>query len=196
MCFWIIFSPAVVTALEGKDCRDVMKAVAESSTIPQDRLSHIIAGMYRVLSEAIRIPTSSLKQEVRWRQSPQLSCWNILTQNTKSWFGSWIIVSTFSCWNTRHAWCPNTTQHRARQVLSMSFIYMGRVIKLRKPKNMITHTKKLLSLRVLLMDTMTFSTEDISTCNRRKSTCVNSKMNDSCFSFRLPVSCLNSLYIC
>ncbi|XP_039975616.1 COMM domain-containing protein 5 [Xiphias gladius] len=54
---------AVVTALEGKDCRDVMKAVAESSTIPQDRLSHIIAGMYRVLSEAIRIPTSSLKQE-------------------------------------------------------------------------------------------------------------------------------------
>ncbi|XP_071362787.1 COMM domain-containing protein 5 [Trachinotus anak] len=54
---------AVVSALEGKDCRDVMRAIAESSTIPQERLSHIIAGMYRVLSEAIRIPTSSLKQE-------------------------------------------------------------------------------------------------------------------------------------
>ncbi|XP_034454842.1 COMM domain-containing protein 5 [Hippoglossus hippoglossus] len=54
---------AVVSALEGKDSRDVMKAIAESSTIPQERLSHIIAGMYRVLSEAIRIPTSSLKQE-------------------------------------------------------------------------------------------------------------------------------------
>ncbi|XP_022607661.1 COMM domain-containing protein 5-like [Seriola dumerili] len=54
---------AVVSALEGKDCREVMKAIAESSTIPQERLSYIIAGMYRVLSEAIRIPTSSLKQE-------------------------------------------------------------------------------------------------------------------------------------
>uniref|UniRef100_A0A3B4UJZ6 COMM domain-containing protein 5 n=1 Tax=Seriola dumerili TaxID=41447 RepID=A0A3B4UJZ6_SERDU len=57
---------AVVSALEGKDCREVMKAIAESSTIPQERLSYIIAGMYRVLSEAIRIPTSSLKQEVYW----------------------------------------------------------------------------------------------------------------------------------
>ncbi|KAG7223597.1 hypothetical protein INR49_028490 [Caranx melampygus] len=54
---------AVVSALEGKDCREVMKAIAESSTIPQERLSHIVAGMYRVLSEAIRIPTASLKQE-------------------------------------------------------------------------------------------------------------------------------------
>ncbi|XP_029368908.1 COMM domain-containing protein 5 [Echeneis naucrates] len=54
---------AVVSALEGKDCREVMKAVAESSTISQERLSHIIAGMYRVLSEAIRIPTASLRQE-------------------------------------------------------------------------------------------------------------------------------------
>ncbi|XP_036932824.1 COMM domain-containing protein 5 [Acanthopagrus latus] len=52
---------AVVSALEGKDCREVMKSIAESSTIPQERLSYIVAGMYRVLSEAIRIPT--LKQE-------------------------------------------------------------------------------------------------------------------------------------
>ncbi|KAI4819495.1 hypothetical protein KUCAC02_004741 [Chaenocephalus aceratus] len=41
-----------------------MKSIAESSVIPQERLSYIVAGMYRVLSEAIRIPTSSLKQEV------------------------------------------------------------------------------------------------------------------------------------
>lgn len=54
---------AVVSALEGKDCREVMKSITESSIIPQERLSHIVAGMYRVLSEAIRIPTSSLKQE-------------------------------------------------------------------------------------------------------------------------------------
>nr|BAM36386.1 COMM domain-containing protein 5 [Oplegnathus fasciatus] len=54
---------AVVSALEGKDCREVMKSIAESSIIPQERLGLIVAGMYRVLSEAIRIPTSSLKQE-------------------------------------------------------------------------------------------------------------------------------------
>ncbi|KAK2849505.1 hypothetical protein Q5P01_009339 [Channa striata] len=54
---------AVVSALEGKDSRDVMRSIAESSAIPQDRLSHILAGMCRVLSEAIRIPASSLKQE-------------------------------------------------------------------------------------------------------------------------------------
>lgn len=40
-----------------------MKSIAESSVIPQERLSHIIAGMHRVLSEAIRIPTPLLKQE-------------------------------------------------------------------------------------------------------------------------------------
>ncbi|XP_068596557.1 COMM domain-containing protein 5 [Brachionichthys hirsutus] len=55
---------AVVSALEGKDCRDVLKSIADGSPIPQERLSHIIAGMHRVLSEAIRIPASSLKQEV------------------------------------------------------------------------------------------------------------------------------------
>ncbi|CAK6969324.1 COMM domain-containing protein 5 [Scomber scombrus] len=54
---------AVVSALEGKDCREVMKSIAESSVVPQERLSHIVAGMYRLLSEAIRIPVSSLKQE-------------------------------------------------------------------------------------------------------------------------------------
>ncbi|XP_047440807.1 COMM domain-containing protein 5 [Mugil cephalus] len=54
---------ALVSALEGKDCREVMKSIAESCVVPQERLSHIIAGMHRVLSEAIRVPTSLLKQE-------------------------------------------------------------------------------------------------------------------------------------
>uniref|UniRef100_A0A1A8QDJ9 COMM domain-containing protein 5 n=1 Tax=Nothobranchius rachovii TaxID=451742 RepID=A0A1A8QDJ9_9TELE len=54
---------AVVSALEGKDCREVLRSVAEGSVIPQERLSHIIAGMHRLLSEAIRIPPSLLKQE-------------------------------------------------------------------------------------------------------------------------------------
>lgn len=54
---------AVVNAIEGRDCRDSMRTLAESSVIPEERLSHIVAGMYRLLKEALRIPTSSLKQE-------------------------------------------------------------------------------------------------------------------------------------
>ncbi|CAN9514695.1 unnamed protein product [Ophioblennius macclurei] len=54
---------AVVSALEGKDSREAMRSIAESSIIPQERLAHIIAGMHRILSEAIRIPAASLKQE-------------------------------------------------------------------------------------------------------------------------------------
>lgn len=64
--YLILILPAVVSALEGKDCREVMKSIADSSVVPQEKLSHIVAGMYRVLSEAIRIPTSLLKQEVSW----------------------------------------------------------------------------------------------------------------------------------
>lgn len=59
--FWYA---AVVSALEGKDCREVMKSIADNSSIPQERFSHIVAGLYRILTEATRIPTSSLKQEV------------------------------------------------------------------------------------------------------------------------------------
>ncbi|KAM9849945.1 COMM domain-containing protein 5 [Aulostomus maculatus] len=54
---------AVVSALEGRDCRGAMKALAESSVLPQERLGLIVAGMHRVLSEAVRVPTSLLKQE-------------------------------------------------------------------------------------------------------------------------------------
>uniref|UniRef100_A0A669CS49 COMM domain-containing protein 5 n=1 Tax=Oreochromis niloticus TaxID=8128 RepID=A0A669CS49_ORENI len=57
---------AVVSALEGKDCTEGMKSIAESSVIPQERLCHIVAGIHRLLSEAIRIPTALLKQEVNF----------------------------------------------------------------------------------------------------------------------------------
>ncbi len=71
----------MVSALEGKDCREVMRSIAESSVVPQERLGHIVAGMHRVLSEAIRIPTSSLKQEVSWCQTLEGEGWNMLALN-------------------------------------------------------------------------------------------------------------------
>ncbi|MGH0179594.1 UNVERIFIED_CONTAM: hypothetical protein FKN15_016420 [Acipenser sinensis] len=55
---------AVVSALEGKDCRESMTAIAEHGNLSEEQLSYIIAGMYTLLKEALRLPASSLKQEV------------------------------------------------------------------------------------------------------------------------------------
>lgn len=71
VCMLCVVCAVVVSALEGKDCREAMKTVADNSSIPHDRLSHVVAGMYRILTEATRIPTSSLKQEVG-------GCFNVL----------------------------------------------------------------------------------------------------------------------
>ncbi|XP_072303159.1 COMM domain-containing protein 5 [Eucyclogobius newberryi] len=54
---------AVVAALEGKDGRDSLRSVSENCDVPPEKLSHVVAGMYRVLSEAVRISTTTLKQE-------------------------------------------------------------------------------------------------------------------------------------
>uniref|UniRef100_A0A8C6SIU1 COMM domain-containing protein 5 n=1 Tax=Neogobius melanostomus TaxID=47308 RepID=A0A8C6SIU1_9GOBI len=48
----------------GKDSRDVLKSVAENCTLPPEKLSRIVAAMYHLLSEAVRVPMASLKQEV------------------------------------------------------------------------------------------------------------------------------------
>uniref|UniRef100_A0A6Q2XB79 COMM domain-containing protein 5 n=1 Tax=Esox lucius TaxID=8010 RepID=A0A6Q2XB79_ESOLU len=56
---------AVVNAIEGKDCREAMKVIAANAAIPEERLTYVVAGMYRLLKEALRIPMSSLKQEVK-----------------------------------------------------------------------------------------------------------------------------------
>uniref|UniRef100_A0A3B4AE64 COMM domain-containing protein 5 n=1 Tax=Periophthalmus magnuspinnatus TaxID=409849 RepID=A0A3B4AE64_9GOBI len=54
---------AVVGALEGRDNRDAIKSVSENCLISPNKLNHVVAGMYQVLSEAIRISSATLKQE-------------------------------------------------------------------------------------------------------------------------------------
>ncbi|XP_062997848.1 COMM domain-containing protein 5 [Elgaria multicarinata webbii] len=53
-----------VSALEGRDCMESLKAIAESTGLPDEQLAVLISGMYTLLREALRLPTSSLKQEV------------------------------------------------------------------------------------------------------------------------------------
>ncbi|KAJ8015213.1 hypothetical protein DPEC_G00023800 [Dallia pectoralis] len=55
---------SVVNAIEGKDSREALEAIAITAAVPEERLTHVVAGMYRLLKEALRIPMSSLKQEV------------------------------------------------------------------------------------------------------------------------------------
>ncbi|XP_061691106.1 COMM domain-containing protein 5 isoform X1 [Syngnathoides biaculeatus] len=74
---------AVVNALEEKDCRDTMMSIADKSGLPQEKLSHIVAGMYRLLSEAIRIPQSLLKQEAFKEDLRELSRTALETANSQ-----------------------------------------------------------------------------------------------------------------
>ncbi|XP_026508773.1 COMM domain-containing protein 5-like isoform X2 [Terrapene carolina triunguis] len=54
----------VVSALEGKDCKESVRAIAESVDLSEDQLTSLIAGMYTLLREALRLPLSTFKQEV------------------------------------------------------------------------------------------------------------------------------------
>ncbi|XP_078392348.1 COMM domain-containing protein 5 isoform X3 [Cetorhinus maximus] len=55
---------AVVNSLEGKDSRESVRSIAETENLPEEQLSYIVAGMYTLLGEALRLPQTSLKQEV------------------------------------------------------------------------------------------------------------------------------------
>ncbi|XP_014348694.1 COMM domain-containing protein 5 isoform X2 [Latimeria chalumnae] len=55
---------AVVNAIEGKDCRELMRNISENAKLSEEQLSFIISGMYTLLREALRLPTSTLKQEI------------------------------------------------------------------------------------------------------------------------------------
>ncbi|KAM9325369.1 COMM domain-containing protein 5 [Gastrophryne carolinensis] len=55
---------AVVGALEGKDCRDAVKVIQQNTSLPEEQLSFILAGLYTLLRVALRLPVSTLKQEI------------------------------------------------------------------------------------------------------------------------------------
>ncbi|NXR07777.1 COMD5 protein, partial [Semnornis frantzii] len=61
-----------VNALEGKNCKESVKLIAESSNLSEEQLAFLISGMYTLLREALRLPLSTFKQEVSFgsTQSP------------------------------------------------------------------------------------------------------------------------------
>ncbi|NXV82160.1 COMD5 protein, partial [Atlantisia rogersi] len=61
--FVLLFTVAV-NALEGKDCKESVKLIAESSNLSEEQLAFLISGMYTLLREALRLPLSTFKPEV------------------------------------------------------------------------------------------------------------------------------------
>ncbi|NXL41976.1 COMD5 protein, partial [Podilymbus podiceps] len=53
-----------VNALEGKDCKESVKLIAESTNLSEEQLAFLISGMYTLLREALRLPLSTFKEEV------------------------------------------------------------------------------------------------------------------------------------
>ncbi|KAF4085584.1 hypothetical protein AMELA_G00096940 [Ameiurus melas] len=53
----------VVNALEEKECSVSMADIAEDNSLPEEKLSDIVSGMYELLKEALRLPSSSVRQE-------------------------------------------------------------------------------------------------------------------------------------
>ncbi|XP_058703977.1 COMM domain-containing protein 5 isoform X1 [Poecile atricapillus] len=53
-----------VNALEGKDCKESVRLIAESANLSEEQLAFLISGMYTLLREALRLPLSTFKQEV------------------------------------------------------------------------------------------------------------------------------------
>ncbi|XP_051506401.1 COMM domain-containing protein 5 [Myxocyprinus asiaticus] len=55
---------AVVNAVAGQECSDSMRVISESGLISEENFNHVVAGLYALLKEALRLSASSLKQEV------------------------------------------------------------------------------------------------------------------------------------
>ncbi|KAG8448275.1 hypothetical protein GDO86_015389 [Hymenochirus boettgeri] len=55
---------AVIGALEGKDSRESLNILLKNSSVPEEQLNFLISGAYTILKVALRLPVSSLKQEV------------------------------------------------------------------------------------------------------------------------------------
>uniref|UniRef100_A0A8C3VCT1 COMM domain-containing protein 5 n=2 Tax=Passeriformes TaxID=9126 RepID=A0A8C3VCT1_CATUS len=59
-----------VNALEGKDCKESVRLIAESANLSEEQLAFLISGMYTLLREALRLPLSTFKQEVMVTKIP------------------------------------------------------------------------------------------------------------------------------
>ncbi|XP_075040375.1 COMM domain-containing protein 5 [Mixophyes fleayi] len=55
---------AVVGALEGKNSTESLKVIQQTTSISEEQLSFVISGAYTLLRVALRLPVSTLKQEV------------------------------------------------------------------------------------------------------------------------------------
>ncbi|XP_007481477.1 COMM domain-containing protein 5 [Monodelphis domestica] len=53
----------VVSALQGEDCREATRRLVDSSPLSESQFGVLVAGMYALLREALRLPASALKPD-------------------------------------------------------------------------------------------------------------------------------------
>ncbi|NXD80066.1 COMD5 protein, partial [Halcyon senegalensis] len=61
---FVFLFTVTVNALEGKDCKESVRLVAESTNLSEEQTAFLVSGMYTLLREALRLPLSTFKQEV------------------------------------------------------------------------------------------------------------------------------------
>ncbi|ELV13619.1 COMM domain-containing protein 5, partial [Tupaia chinensis] len=53
----------VVSSLQGEDCREAVQLLRASANLPEEQLGALLAGLNRLLQQALRLPPASLKPE-------------------------------------------------------------------------------------------------------------------------------------
>ncbi|NXD37561.1 COMD5 protein, partial [Copsychus sechellarum] len=67
---FVFLFTVTVNALEGKDCKESVRLIAESANLSEEQLAFLISGMYTLLREALRLPLTTFKQEVMVTKNP------------------------------------------------------------------------------------------------------------------------------
>ncbi|PNI88799.1 COMMD5 isoform 4 [Pan troglodytes] len=53
----------VVSSLQGEDCREAVQRLGVSANLPEEQLGALLAGMHKLLQQALRLPPTSLKPD-------------------------------------------------------------------------------------------------------------------------------------
>lgn len=62
----------VVSSLQGEDCREAVQRLAAGGDLGEERLGALLAGIYTLLQQALRLPPASLKPEAFREQLKEL----------------------------------------------------------------------------------------------------------------------------
>ncbi|XP_006879282.1 PREDICTED: COMM domain-containing protein 5-like [Elephantulus edwardii] len=119
----------VVSSLQGEDCREAVQCLGDSVGLPEEHLGILLSGVHTLLSQALRLPMTSLKPEAFLSQLQELCISQDLAEDLSSVvFGSQrpLLDSV-----VRHqgAWLPRVTNFRWRVNVAISTSSLARSLR-------------------------------------------------------------------